>query len=521
MNDKTSGGFFSFILDPLKALIYTFRVFSTFMKEARQVTFSDSEEESIDEQIKLKARKLLQAQVQNYGSKVITPRVEGQVKESLNNRFLELAQSEGHSLVQHKLEDLLKVYLKQFDFKKIGRETQDTLEGFLNEKLLQTAAPLEAEMPAVMTKKIESLLNDLLDGIGQKQIFEPSKDQIQRQLNEQLLELAGTQNNPDMAAKVQQLTTDFIDQLTREALTQETLDDILAQINKTGLAWSNDKGAALVNAKAIELFTQLVEKQKQEAIAETSISTLKEVLSRKVAEIGLTPGNKEVFTKAESLSTQIIQEMGTANIAEKSTAEVVAHVNQELLKFACDQSNEIVKTRLIGILQEMVNNMGPQSLYPETENAIKLSLNTRAVDLAQVPGNVEMISNAEALLKLYLKGSNKAEVVDQGSMASIKKALNEVIVDLMEQTGKIESEANRVFNEILENCGPTNIDPLIRMKIESVLYKVLVKQLAVYGNKELTDKALELIQEMAQNLPHESSVNDLIMGHKVRQPDTL
>jgi len=61
----------------------------------------------------------------------------------------------------------------------------------------------------------------------------------------------------------------------------------------------------------------------------------------------------------------------------------------------------------------------------------------------------------------------------------------------------------------------------VKMKIESVLYQVLVKQLAVYGNKELTNKALELIREVAQSLPHDSSVNDLIMSHKIRQPSTL
>jgi len=521
MNDKSSGGFFSFLLDPLKAFIYTFRVFSTFMKEARQVTFSDSEEESIDEQIKLKARKLLQAHVQNYGSKVITPRIEGQVRESLNNRFLALAQSEEESIVQHKLDELLKAYLKHFDIKKVSRESQDSLERFINEQLLQTASPVGAEMPAVMTEKIETLLKDLLGGMGQSNIYGSSKDQIEAQINQQLLGLAGGDHNLEMAAKVQALTSEFIENLTGASLTGETLSNLLNQVNEKGIVWSTARGEALVNKKAIELFTALIEQQGQKAIATDSVETLKAVLSEKVSQIALTPGNTEIQVKAEALSTAIIRHLETSDIAEKSVAEVVAHVNQELLKFACDQTNEIVKARLVGILQEMVNNMGPHSLYPETENAIKLSLNTRAVDLAQVPGNEEMISNAETLLKLYLKGSNKAEVVDQGSMAAIKKALNEVIVDLMEQTGKIESEANRVFNEILENCGPSNIDPLVRMKIESVLYKVLVKQLAVYGNKELTSKALELIQEMAQSLPHESSVNDLIMSHKVRQPDTL
>ncbi|MDT8448193.1 MAG: hypothetical protein RRB13_14970 [bacterium] len=638
MTNQPGKSLFSFPLDLIKAFMYTFRVFSAFMKEARQITFSDSEEETIDEQIKIKARKLLQTQVENYGSKVITPHVEDQVKAHLNNCFVNFAQEPDNQSVHQKIESLMQHYLKQFDLKRITRDSQDQVESFfnrqltericaesgrlhhevdqkieylllellestgqnkifgdtkaridnfLNERLLEracqpatepTGGVSKAKHPKVDQKietlllellettnqqkiseetrtqiddflndrlleracvptqpdpasgavkpqhpevdeKIETLLLELLEATNQQKINQDTRSQIDQFLNARILEKACSSGNAEMTDKIKELTGNYIKSLTQVALTEGTFAEIRQMINERGLAWTRGEGLKELQAKAQELFSEMILDMDTRAIAQHAIDALKEVLSQLVEEIGTTAGNLEARQKAEELSAVTINRMKESDIDERTVANVVIHVNQELLKFACDHSNEIILVRLTGILQELVNGMGAHSLYPETENAIKLNLNTRAVELAQIPDNEEMIQSAETLLKLYLKESNKAEVVDQESMASIKKALNEVIVTLMQQTGKIEQEARRVFNEILENCGPNNIDPLVRMKIESVLYKLLVKQLAVYGNKELTNKALELIREVAQNLPHDSSTNDLIMGHKVRQPD--
>lgn len=520
MTKQPGKSIFSLPLDLFKAFTYTFRVFSAFMKEARQITFSDSEEESIDEQIKLKARKLLQTQVENYGSKVITPHVEDQVKQHLNKNFLAFAQDEANQAVSDKIESLLQGYLKQFDLKRITRESQDRLEEHLNTQLLARATTPEGKPHPEVDQKIEYLLLELLEATGQNKIFRDTKARIDAHLNQKLEERACSEANREMQAKIEELTGRYITSLTQAVLTEATLGEVRQSINQRGLAWTNEGGAKQMSAKAQELFLDYIEALDTGAIAAHATEALKEVLSQLVEEIGTTAGNIDARAKAEALSTAQIKKLTEADIDETTTANVITHVNQELLKYACDHSNEIIKVRLTGILQELVNTMGAHSLYPETENAIKLNLNTRAVELAQIEANEDMLHSAETLLKLYLKESNKSEVVDQESMASIKKALNEVIVRLMQQTGKIESEAQRVFDEILENCGPDNIDPLVRMKIESVLYKVLVKQLAVYGNKELTNKALELIREVAQNLPHDSSTNDLIMSHKARQPET-
>ena len=520
MSSKPKKGLFALPFELIKSFIFTLRVFSAFIQEARQVTFSDDEEESIDEQIKLKARKLLQTQVENYGSKVITPHVEGQVKETLNRRFLEFAEAEKNPLMDDKIERLLNQFLKNYDSKRLTRETQERLDTFLNQQITRIATNLETPYPGAV-EKVDTLLTDFLAEMGLAKIFTPTAQEIERFVNERIVELAISTDNQQMAGKVQSLTSEFIERLSGSVLTGDTQATINRQINEQGIHWTHSEGAVKVGAKSMALFVEFIESLRTEAIAAHAVDAIKAQVSQKVEEIATTAGNKEVKVQAESLSAKIIEALTETDVHAESTKQVVAHVNQELLKFACEHSNEIIKTRLVGILRELVASMGPHSLYPETENAIKLNLNTRAVDLAQLPDNKDMIRSAETLLKLYLQETNKAEVVNQESMAQIKRALNGVILGLMEQTGKIESEANRVFNEILENCGPQNIDPLVKMKIESVLYQVLVKQLAVYGNKELTNKALELIREVAQSLPHDSSVNDLIMSHKIRQPSTL
>ena len=107
--------------------------------------------------------------------------------------------------------------------------------------------------------------------------------------------------------------------------------------------------------------------------------------------------------------------------------------------------------------------------------------------------------------------------INQDSMSSIKQSLNQVVLDLVKSSERIEQEAKRLFNEILEHTNSENIDPIIKMKAEAALYKVIVKELAVYGNEEMVKKAVEFMHDISQRLPHESTTNDMIMSHKIRQ----
>ncbi|OGH03202.1 MAG: hypothetical protein A2600_08405 [Candidatus Lambdaproteobacteria bacterium RIFOXYD1_FULL_56_27] len=521
MSKKPTRSIFYLPFDLIKAFLFTFKVLTAFMKEAREVTFSDTEEQSIDEQIKLKARKLLQTQVENYGSKVITPRVEDEVKEKLNQRFLDYANDPDNQPIKTKIDELLRNYLKGFDLKRLAKETGEQFELHLNAKFLEVSCQTDPSEHKAVAEKIESLLLELLTQIGQQDIFKETRLEIDRHLNQKILTLACATQNPVVTQKIEELTSGYIKGLTQVILTAETLESIRKMVNERGLGWTALAGMVEIEKKSQELFTHLIGSLQTQAVSAEVVEVIKATVSTAIQKIASLPENAEVLVRAKELSAQIIGQLTQAEVANTTQASIITHVNQELLKFACEQSNGIINNRLVGILQELVNGMGPHSLYPETENAIRLNLNTRAVDLAQIPNNPEMIQGAEELLHIFLQSSENKEVVEQGSLAAIKRTLNEVLVELIQETGKIEKEAKRVFNEILENCGPGNIDPLVRMKVESVLYQVLVKQLAVYGNKELTHKALELIQEVAQSLPHESSVNDLIMSHKVRQPSQV
>jgi len=152
-----------------------------------------------------------------------------------------------------------------------------------------------------------------------------------------------------------------------------------------------------------------------------------------------------------------------------------------------------------------------------TENDIKDNLNTRATELAKVPENKDMMNKAGDLLNEYLENTTVADAVDQNSMASIKKSLNLIMMELVHTSEKIGTEARRLFDEILTRTNIENIDPLIRMKTEAALYDVIVKELSAYGNTELVKKAVDILHEVAQQLPHDSTTNDMIMSHKARQ----
>jgi hypothetical protein len=92
-----------------------------------------------------------------------------------------------------------------------------------------------------------------------------------------------------------------------------------------------------------------------------------------------------------------------------------------------------------------------------------------------------------------------------------------MILETANASKKIEKEAKRLFNEILSRSNAENIDPIIRMKTETALYKVIVKELSVYENPDLVRKAVDFIHEISQRLPRESSTNDMIMNSKARQ----
>ena len=128
-----------------------------------------------------------------------------------------------------------------------------------------------------------------------------------------------------------------------------------------------------------------------------------------------------------------------------------------------------------------------------------------------------MESKAESLLKVYLEESTVLNTVEQKTMAEIKKSMNFIIMELVKTSTKVEKEAKRLFTEILERSNAENIDPIMRMKTEAALYKVIVKELSVYGNSELTKKAIDFIHEVSQHLPHESPTNDMIMGNRTKQ----
>ena len=169
------------------------------------------------------------------------------------------------------------------------------------------------------------------------------------------------------------------------------------------------------------------------------------------------------------------------------------------------------------MLGELIEKFNSAILTEQTIEDLKSSLNDRAIEFAKIKDHKGMIEKAEELLNLYLDQCKVIDTVNQEAMSSIKQSLNQVILDLVESSERIGEEAKRLFHEILEHTNTDNIDPIVKMKTEAALYKVIVKELAVYGNDEMVKKAVEFMHDISQRLPHESTTSDMIMNHKIRQ----
>jgi hypothetical protein len=305
--------------------------------------------------------------------------------------------------------------------------------------------------------------------------------------------------------------------LSTDVITSNIRHKILDLINQKGINWVYEANNTNVQVKVENLFKEFVENLNQASIRHDSQQSIIDIINKAVKDIACEKDNVDVLDKSKELSNKTVQSFDKSTVLPETLQAIQQHVNDVLLSYSSESSNELIHQKVVELASELISKLNSSVLSEKSIASLMENLNERAVEFARINDNRTMITKAEELLSLYLDQCKVIDSVNQESMSAIKQSLNTVILGLVGSSERIGQEAKRLFHEILERTNADNIDPIIRMKTEAALYKVIVKELAVYGNDEMIKKAVEFMHDISQRLPHESTTNDMIMNHKIRQ----
>ena len=453
-------------LDPIRTFFHTFRVLSRMRKESKAIAFSEEEIVQINDRIRSKALETLLERIDTFGVEVIKRNTDWKIKQSLNETVWEKASNVEDEKVKETIRKLMESYLDAMDIGSINLKT---------------------------------------------------KRSMNQHLNEELNKFSCKPGNPELKTRKEELFSDYLASLTTSVIDHKNRDKIQELINQRGIKWVHDDANKVVQSQVDMLFKEFLEGLNQSNISHSTQNSIVEQVNSAVETIACREGNPELDEKSRELAHKTLKSLDKSNVTSETMTSIQKHVNKKLLDQSTDANNEEINVQVAALLSEVVEKFDASILSDPTITELKANLNDRAIELAKLSENQTMIKKAEELLDLYLSDCKVIDTVNQESMSAIKQSLNTVILDLLSTSDQVGEEAKRRFNDILGRVNTDNMDPIIKMKTEAALYKVIVKELAVYGNEEMIKKAVEFMHDLSQRLPHESSTNDMIMNHKIRQ----